>query len=69
VKSKKFIDKVMFQAVVMRARFDENGQCIFDGKLGIFSFVKVEPAKRWSPNMDASMENCKFFFLFFAYHT
>lgn len=55
VKSKKFIEKVMFLAVVTRPRFDENGQCIFDGKLGIFPFVKVEPAKRWSPNRDAGV--------------
>ena len=61
VKSKNFIEKVMFLAVVTRPRFDENGQCIFDGKLGIFPFVKVEPAKRWSPNRDAGKENCNFF--------
>jgi hypothetical protein len=36
----------MFLAVVTRPRFDENGQYIFYGKLGIFPFVKVEPAKR-----------------------
>jgi len=55
VKSKNFIEKVMFLAVVTRPRFDENGQCIFDGKLGISPFVKVEPAKRWSPNRDAGV--------------
>ena len=29
VKSKNFIEKVMFLAVVTRPRFDDNGQCIF----------------------------------------
>ncbi|XP_021306339.1 uncharacterized protein LOC110431559, partial [Sorghum bicolor] len=52
VKSKNFIAKVMFLAVVTRPRFDENGHCTFDGKLGVFPFVKIEPAKRWSPNRD-----------------
>lgn len=50
VKSKNFIEKVMFLAVVARPRFDENGNCTFDGKLGVFPFVYVEPAKRESPN-------------------
>ncbi|CAN6360374.1 unnamed protein product [Urochloa humidicola] len=52
VKSKNFIEKVMFLAVVTRPRFDQNGNCTFDGKIGIFPFIKVEPAKRWSPNRD-----------------
>ena len=50
VKSKNFIEKVMFLAVVTRPRFDADGNCTFDGKLGIFPFVYVEPAKRKSPN-------------------
>lgn len=50
VKSKNFIEKVMFLAVVTRPRFDENGNCTFDGKLGIFPFTYVEPAKRKSGN-------------------
>jgi hypothetical protein len=63
VKSKNFIEKVMFLAVVTRPRFDENGNCIFDGKVGIFPFVKVEPAKRWSPNRDAGIHwKCQGFF-------
>jgi hypothetical protein len=61
VKSKNFIEKVMFLAVVTRPRFDENGHCTFDGKLGIFPFVTLEPAKRWSPNRDAGTKNSCFF--------
>ena len=49
VKSKNFIEKVMFLAVTARPRF-ENGVCTFDGKIGIFPFTKLEPAKRKSPN-------------------
>jgi hypothetical protein len=56
VKSKNFIEKVMFLAVVARPRFDEHGTCTFDGKLGVFPFVYVEPAKRWSPNRDRGMK-------------
>lgn len=50
VKSKNFIEKVMVLTVVTRPRFDENGTCIFDGKIGVFPFVYVEPAKRSSAN-------------------
>ena len=50
VKSKNFIEKVMFLTVVTRPRFDENGNCTFDGKIGVFPFVCMEPAKRKSPN-------------------
>jgi hypothetical protein len=55
VKGKNFIEKVMFLDVVTRPRFDEKGICTFDGKLGGFPFVKIEPAKRWSPNRDRGM--------------
>ena len=49
VKSKNFIEKVMFLGVKARPRF-ENGICTFDGKIGIFPFTYLEPAKRKSPN-------------------
>lgn len=52
VKSKNFIEKVMFLAVVTRPRYEANGNCTFDGKIGIFPFVKVEPAKRKSQNRE-----------------
>jgi len=56
VKSKNFIEKVMFLAIVARPRFDQNGNCIFDGKLGVFPFVYVEPAKRRSENRPRGMK-------------
>ncbi|XP_022041966.1 uncharacterized protein LOC110944619 [Helianthus annuus] len=49
-KSKKFITKVMFLAAVARPRFDTLGNEIFSGKVGIFPFTKLEPAKRSSKN-------------------
>jgi len=60
VKSKNFIEKVMFIAVVTRPRYDANGNCTFDGKIGIFPFVKVEPAKRKSPNRERGKTFFKF---------
>ena len=44
--SSKFIPKVMFTACVARLRFDSEGKCIFDGKIGVFLFTYIEPAKR-----------------------
>lgn len=49
-KSKRFISKVMFLAAVARPRFDNHKQEIFNGKLGIWSFVFYEEAKRNSKN-------------------
>ncbi|KAL9674620.1 hypothetical protein QQ045_030892 [Rhodiola kirilowii] len=50
--SSKFIPKVMFTAVVARPRFNSEGQCTFDGKIGIFPFTYQEPAKRSSKNRE-----------------
>ncbi|XP_074378293.1 uncharacterized protein LOC141719818 [Apium graveolens] len=48
-KSSKFIPKVMFTAAIARPRFNqENTECTFDGKIGIFSFTYQEPARRAS---------------------
>nr|XP_043626076.1 uncharacterized protein LOC122597563 [Erigeron canadensis] len=49
-KSKKFITKVMFLAAVARPRFDASGNEVFSGKIGIFPFTTLEPAKRSSKN-------------------
>jgi transposase-like protein len=46
VKSKNFIKKVMFLTVVTRPRFDADGNCTFDGKLGIFCWkYALEPTE------------------------
>ena len=49
-KSKRFITKVMFMCAVCRPVFGPDGQTKFDGKLGIFPFTEVVPAKRKSKN-------------------
>ncbi|ETV64511.1 hypothetical protein H257_18604 [Aphanomyces astaci] len=50
VKSKKFITKVMFLAAVARPRYDFHKTAIFDGNIGIWSFVVRQPAQRNSKN-------------------
>ncbi|KAF0688357.1 Aste57867_20021 [Aphanomyces stellatus] len=49
-KSKRFITKVMFLAAVARPRYDPHRRCVFDGKLGIWPFVKHAAAVRNSKN-------------------
>ncbi|CAA7027457.1 unnamed protein product [Microthlaspi erraticum] len=51
--SKNFITKVMFLAAMARPRFDEEGNETFSGKIGIFPFVSLEPAKRRSKHRAA----------------
>ncbi|XP_057786111.1 uncharacterized protein LOC131003599 [Salvia miltiorrhiza] len=52
-KSKKFIGKIMFICAVTRPLIAENGEVLFDGKIGIFPFVEKVPAKRNSRNRNA----------------
>jgi hypothetical protein len=47
---KDHILKVMFLAAVARPRYDENGHCIFDGKIGMWPFVERVAARRQSVN-------------------
>ncbi|XP_042032329.1 uncharacterized protein LOC121779044 [Salvia splendens] len=49
-KSKRFITKVMFMCAVCRPHIAKNGEVIFDGKICIFPFTTMEPAKRKSKN-------------------
>lgn len=49
-KSKKFITKIMFMSAVARPRYNSDGICIFDGKIGIFPFTVLQPARRASKN-------------------
>jgi transposase len=48
VSHKAHIDKVMFLCATARPRFDDNGQCTFDGKIGIWPIVEQVPARRAS---------------------
>ena len=47
-KSKRFITKVMFLAAVAQPCFNDAGDCVFNGRIGIWPFV--EEAKRNSKN-------------------
>ncbi|KAJ0013448.1 hypothetical protein Pint_20864 [Pistacia integerrima] len=58
-KSKTFITKVMFLAAVTRPRFDESGNELFYGKIGIFPFINKEPARRSSKNRSAGTMETK----------
>ncbi|XP_057517048.1 uncharacterized protein LOC130798177 [Amaranthus tricolor] len=49
-KSSKFIPKAMFLGAVARPRWNQYGQCTFDGKIGIFPFVSRVAAQRNSIN-------------------
>ena len=50
VKNKQDIMKVMFSAAVARPRYNDHGDCIFDGKIGIWPFVEQVAAQRSSVN-------------------
>ncbi|XP_074377622.1 uncharacterized protein LOC141719139 [Apium graveolens] len=58
-KNKNFVDKVMFLAAVVRSRFDSEGNVKFSGKIGIYSFITKEPAKRNSINRAAGTMETK----------
>jgi hypothetical protein len=50
VKNKLHITKVMFMCAVARPRFNNDGNCTFDGKIGMWPIVKMEAAQRSSNN-------------------
>lgn len=53
VKSKRFIPKVMFLAAVACPRYNEAGECTFDGKIGLWPFTHLVEAQRDSRNRPA----------------
>lgn len=53
VKNKGKLIKVMFLTAVARPRFDNNGECTFDGKIGMWPFVREKVAQRNSVNRPA----------------
>ncbi|KAJ1269981.1 hypothetical protein BS78_06G019800 [Paspalum vaginatum] len=53
IKKKNYIPKIQILTAVGRPRFDSEGHCIFDGKIGCWAFVTYEPAKRSSVNRPA----------------
>ncbi|XP_074317958.1 uncharacterized protein LOC141654740 [Silene latifolia] len=48
--SKRYITKVMFMCAVCRPIYSEDGELLFDGKIGMFPFTKQQPAARSSIN-------------------
>lgn len=50
VQNKNSIGKVMFLTAVARPRFDDQGNVTFDGKIGVWAFIKETPAKKDSKN-------------------
>ena len=50
---KSHIPKIMFLAATARPRYDNDGNCVFDGKIGIWPIVSREPARRNSVNRPA----------------
>ncbi|KAF0698312.1 Aste57867_11065 [Aphanomyces stellatus] len=58
-KFKRFLPKVMFLAVVAHPRFNIEGECEFDGKIGLWPIVKYAPAIRNSRNRAAGTIEAK----------
>jgi len=52
-KNKNYIPKIMILTVIAQPRFDSDGHCTLDGKIGCFPFVTYEPARRSSANRPA----------------
>jgi hypothetical protein len=50
VKNKSHITKVMFLTAVACPQFNEDGNCTFDGKVGMWPFVTYQPAATTSTN-------------------
>jgi len=58
-KHKNWVVKVMFLAATARPRYDGQGNCTFDGKIGIWPFIKKVRAKRRSRNRAAGTVETK----------
>ncbi len=61
VQNKEHMMKVMFLAAVARPRYDPEGECTFDGKIGMFPFVERVAAKRTSKNLEKRKVETKFY--------
>ncbi|XP_074282795.1 uncharacterized protein LOC141607339 [Silene latifolia] len=48
--SKRYITKVMFMCAVSMPIYSADGECLFDGKIGMFPFTNQVPAARASRN-------------------
>jgi hypothetical protein len=52
VKNKNSIGKVMFLTAVAKPRYRQDGKLAFDGKIGMWAFVKETPAVKKSKNRE-----------------
>ena len=50
IQPKRFIPKIMFMCAVAKPIYSSNGDVIFDEKIGMWPFIRQEPAKRSSKN-------------------
>jgi hypothetical protein len=57
--NKDHLIKVMFLCAIARPRYDAAGECIFDGKIGMWPFVETRIARRSSPNRPAGTPETK----------
>ena len=48
MQNKDHILKVMFLSAVARPRYNNSGDCTFDGKIGMWPFIERKPAQRTS---------------------
>jgi hypothetical protein len=49
-KHKNHIQQIMFLSAMARPRYDAQGNCVFDGKIGVWAFVDMVQAKKRSAN-------------------
>lgn len=49
-KNKGHIQKIMFLSAMARPRYDAEGNCIFDGKIGVWAYVEWGQAQKRSAN-------------------
>lgn len=60
-KSKRKIPESIFLCALARPRFDEDGECNFDGKIGLWPFTELVPAQRSSRGQPAgTLEEMEF---------
>jgi hypothetical protein len=50
IQNKGHITKVMFLCAIARPRYNDNGECLFDGKIGMWPIVEYRAAQRRSDN-------------------
>ena len=49
-KHKNHIQKIMFLSAMARPRYDAQGNCVFDGKIGVWAYTEWVQAKKRSQN-------------------